>query len=368
MEAGFTAVPWDRLLEGKAAGGDGEAFNILTLGGSVATPVQGLSGEVLMVRNFQQLEALGDEAKGKIIFFNRPMPRAFLNTFMAYGDAVPQRSNGPIEAARVGGIAAIVRSMTTSLDDFPHTGMTHYSADVPAVPAAAISTMGAERLAKLLKEGPVRLRLLLSCETLPDKESANVVGDLPGTSKAEEIVLIGAHLDGWDIGQAAHDDGCGVIHCLEAVRLIQAAGIKPKRTIRVVLYMNEENGVRGGPAYVEDHLAEMHLHHAAIESDRGGLDPRGFTTTARGEAKVAYQRKLDHLRPMDMGVLLPGHGGVDITFLEPHGVTLFGLFPSSQRYFDFHHSDRDRVEEVNERELALGCAAMAYLTSILAEE
>jgi hypothetical protein len=216
----------------------------------------------------------------------------------------------------------------------------------------------------------VKLNLKLACKTLPDVPSANVVGEIVGT-EPEEIVVIGGHLDAWDLGQGAHDDGAGIAHCLEAMRLIQAAGIRPKRTIRCVLYMNEENGVRGARGYAERHQRELMrgTHYAAIESDRGGFRPRGFDSTARDERLAELQRAVEPLRAYHMGAMVKGGGGgVDISFLRPHCKLLFGLIPSTQRYFDFHHSDLDTVTAVNERELALGAAAMAYLASVLADE
>lgn len=323
-----------------------------------------------MVRSFEQLTRLGDKARGKMVFFNRPMNPALLNTFAAYGGAVNQRSLGPISTARAGGIAAIVRSMTTVINDYPHTGATRYQDGVLKVPAVAISTKGAERLASLLRQGPVTLNLQLSCKKLPDVVSANVVGEIVGVNP-QEIVLIGGHLDAWDIGQGAHDDGAGIAHCLEAMRLIQVAGLRPKRTIRCVLYMNEENGVRGARGYVTRHKQDLErgTHYAAIESDRGGFRPRGFDSTAGHERLAELQRMVEPLRSYHMGAMIKGrHGGVDISFLRPYCKLLFGLLTSSQRYFDFHHSDLDRVEAVNERELALGAAALAYLASVLADE
>ncbi len=355
---------------GTGTNGGAEEFRVTALGGSIGTPSTGITGEVLMVRSFDQLRQLGDRALGKIIFFNRPMNPALLNTFSAYGKAVNQRSLGAIQAGRVGGVAAIVRSMTTLINDYPHTGATSYREEVPKVPAVAISTKGADRLAALLEQGPVTVNLKLSCRTLPDVPSANVVGEIVGR-EPDQIVLIGGHLDAWDIGQGAHDDGSGIAHCLEAMRLIQAAGIRPKRTIRCVLYMNEENGVRGARGYAERHKQDLKSgsHYAAIESDRGGLQPRGFDTSARDQRLEELQQFVEPLRRYHMGAMIKGStGGVDISLLEPHCKLLFGLVPSSQRYFDYHHSDLDRIEAVNERELALGAAAVAYLASVLADE
>lgn len=348
--------------------GDAVAIPALALGGSVPTPEGGVEGEVVVVRSFEALAALGDEVHGKIVLFNRPMPRALMSTFQAYGQAVPQRTQGAVLAAEKGAIASIVRSMTTAVDDVPHTGVMHYGEGKPRIPSAAISTRGADQIAERIAMGEkLRLRLEMDCRTLADKVSANVVGELRGRSRPEEIVVIGAHLDCWDVGQGAHDDGAGVAHCLEAVNLLQILGMHPKRTIRVVLFMNEENGLRGAKAYEAAHRDEMKLHVAAIESDRGGFTPRGFTTSARGSDFEALRALTAPLREFDMGALIQGGGGADIGPLGPHGVTLFGLIPSSHRYFDYHHSERDRFEAVNERELGLGAAALAWMAWALAE-
>ena len=255
-------------------GGDAGEVPVLALGGSVATPPEGIEAELVVVRGFEALAAMGERARGKIVLFNRAMPRALRNTFRAYGAAVPQRTNGAVEAAKVGAVAALVRSMTTRVDDVPHTGALRYRDGVPRVPAAAVSTAGADRLAALVKAGkPVRVRLRLSCQTLADVPSANVIGEIPGTDKADEVVVIGAHLDSWDVGEGAHDDGAGCAHALEAMRLIGAVGLRPARTIRAVLFINEENGLRGARAYADEHRDELAKHFAV---GRRGFRAQGF--------------------------------------------------------------------------------------------
>ncbi len=345
-----------------------EPLAALALGNSVGTPAEGVSAEVLMVRSLEQARALGASARGKILFFNRPMPRALVNTFQAYGQTVDQRGSGAIEAGRVGAVACLVRSMTTSQDDFPHTGGMHYDDAVPKVPAVALSTKAAERLARLIETGAsVRVELTADCALRGEVESANVIGEIPGSERPEEIVLIGGHLDAWDIGQGAHDDGAGCVHCLEAARLILAAGLRPKRTIRVVLFMNEENGLRGAHAYARVHALELPRHVAAIESDSGGFLPLGFSTSLPEEGRAAARAIAASLAPYELGALIPGGGGADISVLQPAGVPLFSLVISPQRYFDVHHCDRDRIENVNERELALGAFLLAQLASGLAD-
>jgi hypothetical protein len=353
--------------EAQARIAGGEPLAVLALGGSVATPAEGLEAEVVMVRTHEELVALGDAARGKIVFFNRPMPRALVNTFQAYGEAVPQRTSGAIAAGRAGAVAALVRSVTTALHDHPHTGAMHYADDVPRVPAAALSTLAAERLAARVRAGPVRVWLRLACETLPDVESANVVAELRGTESPDEIVLIGAHLDAWDVGQGAHDDGAGCAHVLEAMRLLRACGIRPRRTIRAVLFMNEENGLRGARAYAAAHAGDRHV--IAIETDRGGAAPRGFGTDADGELRARLQQLLEVLRPYGCGLLVPGDGGgADIAVLKPQGVPLCGLLVAPHRYFDFHHSALDVVDTIHATELALGAAALGWFAAALADE
>ena len=242
-------------------------LTVCALGGSIATPHNGIIAEVVEVKSKEELQKLGDAAQGKIIFFNQPMDKKKITTFEAYGNAVWQRWAGAMEAAKLGAVAAIVRSMTTRLDDVPHTGSMGYEDTIPKVPAAAISTVDANSLsAQLIKNPRSKIQLILTCETLPEVPSANVVGEITGSEKPNEIIVIGGHLDSWDKGHGAHDDGAGIAHTLEALRLLKECGIRPKRTIRAVLFMNEENGGRGGKGYAEKvRTSENHL--AAIETD-----------------------------------------------------------------------------------------------------
>ena len=344
-----------------------EQLDALALGGSCGTTAEGITAEVVMVRSFEQLQALGSAAAGKIAFFNRPMPKALANTFQAYGATVDQRSSGAIEAGKAGAVAALVRSMTTAIDNLPHTGAMHYDDSVPKVPSIALATKSAERLRELLEVRPnLTVRIRLDCETRPDVLSANVVGEIVGTRSPQEVVLVGGHLDAWDVGQGAHDDGAGIAHSLEAARLLLALGIEPARTIRFVLFMNEENGLRGARGYLEAHKAELKDHFAAIESDRGGFLPLGFTTSYRDSAFAELRLGLQPLSEWSMTTLIAGNGGADIGVMAPHGVAMFEMLISPQRYFDHHHCARDVVETVNERELALGAAGLAYLAAWLA--
>lgn len=343
-------------------------LKICALGGSVATPEDGITAEVLEVKSFDELKALGDQAKGKIIFFNRPLDKTKFSTFEAYGGAVNQRGGGAAEAAKAGGIAALVRSMTTRLDDVPHTGAMNYVDTVGKVPAAAVSTIGANLLDSLLSiDKNLKVKLKLSCQTLPDVESANVVGELTGTDLPNEVIVIGGHLDSWDKGQGAHDDGAGCAHTLEALRLLKELNLKPKRTIRAVLFMNEENGLRGGKAYAEkERPGEKHI--AAIETDAGGFSPRGFGVQTDSLRFEKISRWAYLFESIGADKIQKGGGGADIGPLARAGVPVIGLTPERQRYFDYHHSDSDTIDKVNERELELGAEALAILTYVLAQE
>lgn len=345
-------------------------LTVCALGRSVGTPELGVVGEVIEVRNFEEVQALGEKAEGKILFYNRPMDPRHMNTFAAYGGAVDQRSRGAIEAAKVGAAAVLVRSMTTRLDDVPHTGAMRYAADVPKIPAAAISTVDANFLSELLQsDETVRVRLQLSCETLPDVPSANVIGEIVGSEFPEEVIVLGGHLDSWDKGHGAHDDGAGCVQSIEALRLIKSVGLQPKRTIRAVLFMNEENGVRGGKKYAEEAETSGETHVAAIESDRGGFTPRGFSVKSEPTVVDALAEWEYLLEGMGADDIRSGYGGVDIDPLNRSmGTPVIGLVVDSHRYFDYHHSANDTFDKVNERELELGAAAMAILGYVISME
>lgn len=344
-------------------------LSVCALGGSIATPKGGITAEVVEVKSFEELRALGTKAKGKIIFFNRPFDAGKFSTFEAYGGAVDQRSRGAVEAAKVGGVAALVRSMTLAVDDVPHTGTMGYVDSVAKIPGAAVSTLGADLLSDMLKKDQnVRVTLELSCETLPDAESANVVGQITGTEFPHEVIVVGGHLDCWDKGSGAHDDGAGCVQAIEALRLIRELGLKPKRTIRAVMFMNEENGNRGGRAYPVAPQREGEKHIAAMESDRGGFAPRGFTVAADSLVlrRVLGWRPLFEI--LSAGQIDPGYGGVDISPLMDRGVPGFGLHPENHRYFDYHHSANDTIDKVNARELEMGAIVEALLCYLVAEE
>ncbi len=343
-------------------------LTICALGGSIATPKEGITAEVIEVHSLDEAKNLGGKAKGKIVFYNRPMDPTKVQTMEAYGGAVDQRGGGAIEASRVGGVAALVRSMSLAIDDVPHTGAMHYNDSIPKIPSAAVSTAGANMLSEMLKAGKnVRVKIALSCETLPDVESANVIGEVRGSEKPGEVIVIGGHLDSWDKGQGAHDDGAGAVQSMEALRLLNELGLKPKRTIRCVLFMNEENGLRGGKAYAAKHTpGEKNI--AAIETDAGGFAPLGFGVTTDSVTFEKMKKFSAALEAIGADRIQKGGGGADISPLAEAGVPMIGLNPENQRYFDYHHSDKDTIDKVNPRELELGAVAIAIFAYEIAQE
>lgn len=344
-----------------------QAVPICALGGSVGTGKKGITAPVIEVKSFAELQQLGREKiQGKIVFFNRPMNPAYTETFLAYRDAVNQRSSGALEAAKYGAVGAIVRSMNLALDDFPHTGSTRYDDGGAKIPAAAISTNGAELLSRQLKVNPdLTFYFKMNPQTLPDALSHNVIGEIKGTEKPEEIIVVGGHLDSWDLAQGAHDDGTGCMQAIEVLRLMKALQIKPKRTIRAVMFMNEENGLRGGRKYAEVALANNENHLAAVESDAGGFTPRGFSIEATPGKVTTIANWHNLLAPYGLHTIGPGGGGADIGPLKNEKTTLIGFRPDSQRYFEVHHAANDTFDKVNQRELELGGAAMAALIYLI---
>lgn len=342
---------------------------IAALGGSIGTSRRGVSAEVLEVRSFEELRAAGSRATGKIIFFNRPMDPALLSTFAGYGGAVDQRAGGAVEAARAGAVGAIVRSVTSAHDNVPHTGVMSYVDGVPRVPAVAVGIQDAEFLSDaILRDPHARVRLRLSCTTLPDAPSANVMGEVRGSERPDEVIVLGGHLDSWDKGVGAHDDGAGCMQAIEALRLLQELGITPKRTIRAVMFMNEENGSRGGKAYAVDPHRATERAYAAIEADRGGFTPRGFTVQADSAIVERVRGWAPVLDMVGAGRITAGHAGVDVSPIVTAGAVGFGLVVDDQRYFDHHHSANDTLEAVHPRELELGAIASALLVYLLSEE
>ena len=345
----------------------GVTFNvpITALGGSVATPSVGLKAFVVEVQGIEELKALDrEQIEGKIVFFNRPMQADLISTFQAYSGCVDQRYSGAKEASAYGAVGVIVRSMNLRLDDLPHTGaMSYGDQDVSKrIPAAAISTNAAEKLSKLLKLEP-NLKFLFrqQCKTYPDVWSHNVIGEITGSEFPNEIIVVGGHLDSWDLGDGAHDDGAGVVQSMEVLRLFKATGYKPKRTIRVVLFMNEENGLRGGNAYADNALLTGERHIFALESDAGGFTPRGFSFNCSDEEFAQIESWKPLFKPYLIHYFEQGGSGADIRPLKNKYNVLAGLRPDSQRYFDHHHAENDTFDAVNKRELELGAATMTSL-------
>lgn len=340
----------------------------LALGGSVGTPPGGVEAPVLIVEDFAELRERADEVRDCIVLFNRAMGPDGNGGTLSYGDVVPQRTSGAIEAGRLGAVASLIRSVGTADYRLPHTGQMRYSEDVPRIPHAAIAAEDADLIARLLARGrDVRVSMRLSCRDAGLVPSANVIGELRGRERPDEVVVIAAHLDSWDVGQGAHDDGTGVAACIEALRALKELGLRPRRTVRAILYMNEENGLAGGRAYAADFAGELDRHVAAIEMDIGAFGVRGFGVTA-GPGGVEMVRELTRpLAEIGAGEVTQGGGGADIGPLRAHGVPLLGLRSDGTRYFDYHHTEADTLDKVDPTELAKCTAALAYLAYALAE-
>ncbi|MES1217436.1 MAG: M20/M25/M40 family metallo-hydrolase [Bacteroidota bacterium] len=346
-------------------GGNKRSLHVCALGMSVGTPANGIKAEIIEVGNFDELKKLGaDNIKGKIVFFNYHMRPDLL--VGDYGDAVRYRSTGPVEAAKLGAIAVMIRSVTHALDNNPHTGTTTYDSVVKKIPAIACSTMDAEWLHQLLqKEKKVSLFMKMNCEQLPNVQSYNVVGEIRGTEFPGEIITVGGHLDSWDLAEGAHDDGTGVTQSIEVIRALKASQIKPKRTIRAVMFMNEENGAKGADKYAELAVLNKEHHIFAIESDAGGFGAQ----TLGIEGTLAQQMRLRNwlylFKPYGVFEMPDGGGGTDIGPLKKLGAVMCGVNPNSQRYFDHHHSAIDVFEAVNKRELELGAINMTAIVYLV---
>jgi len=349
----------------ESAPGKTNTVNICALGGSVATPALGIKAHVIEVKNFEELETLGKEnIAGKIVFYNRPMQSDLILTYEAYGGCVNQRYQGAIEASKYGAVGVIVRSMNLRLDDLPHTGSMTYD-DLPVnkrIPSAAISTNDAELLSTMLKlNSNTKFYFKQSCKQLKDVQSYNVIGEIIGREFPNEYIVVGGHLDSWDLGDGSHDDGAGVVQSMDVLRLLKESGIKPKRSIRVVLFMNEENGLRGGNKYAEEVQRKGEKHVFALESDSGGFTPRGFSFDC---SDVSFNQVLSWqplFKPYLIHYFEKGSSGADVGPLKTDSNVLAGLRPDSQRYFDHHHASNDTFDAINKRELELGAATMTSL-------
>lgn len=333
---------------------------VLGLGGSVATPPEGIEAEVLVVRSFDELEARRDEARGRIVVFNVP--------FTTYGETVRYRVLGAVAAARAGAVASLVRSVTPHSLYTPHTGGMRYEEGVPRIPHAALTVEDAELLQRLQDRGQrPRLWLYMEAQTLPDVPSRNVVAELVGRERPEEIVVVGGHIDSWDVGQGAMDDAGGCVAAWEAVLLLKRLGLRPRRTIRVVLWTNEENGLRGALAYRDRYRDELDRHVLAIETDAGVFKPEGFGFTGSPEALAIVRAVARLLEPIGADRIWEGGGGADISPLMREGVPGMGLRVDGTRYFWYHHTDADTIDKLDPYELNLCIAALAVMAYVIAD-
>jgi hypothetical protein len=336
-------------------------LRVCAVGNSVGTGEQGIEGQVIEVKSLEEVASLGKaRVAGKIIFFNMVMENRYINPFTAYGLAGAGRRGGASEAAKYGAKGVIIRSLTTKIDEFPHTGSLRYALNIPQIPAIALATADAEALSKALKIEPdLQLYFETHCQMLPEKLSYNVIGELKGTEKPEEIVTVGGHLDSWDLGEGAHDDGTGCMQSIEVGRIFKKLNIRPKRTIRIVMFMNEENGLRGGQKYASEAERLKEKQILAFESDAGGFAPKSIGIG--DEEQIAQAEKMlkwnTLFRPYGVTLQKNG-GGADISPLRPLGAVLSNLQPDANRYFDYHHTTQDTYEAVNMREMQLGAATM----------
>ena len=349
----------------------GDSFlRALSIGNAVGTGAKGIEAEVIEVKSLDEVTALGDKVKGKIIFYNAPMNPTNINPFKSYGESGAQRHAGASRAAQFGALGVLVRSLTTEHDDNPHTGSLRYDEKQPKIPAICISTNAADKLSVALKNEPgLKIFMKSTCEMLPDVESFNVIGEIKGSEKPDEIIVVGGHLDSWDPAQGAHDDGAGSVQSMEVLGLLKRIGYQPKRTIRCVLFMNEENGLKGARKYAEEaKKSEKEKHIFALESDEGGFSPREISFEGDSVAMMQKFSKIQNwsslMKPYGVDIT-KGGSGADVGALQDKNIILAGLRPDPNRYFDFHHTAIDRIEGVNRRELELGAATMTAIVYLI---
>lgn len=364
---------WYRGKESLYLNLDGEYIKVdaLSLGNSQGTDGKTINAPIIMVRSFDELNALPESAvRGKIVFYNYRFRQDFIFTFQGYGDAVKYRGAGPSRAARKGAAGILIRSMSTGEDDFPHTGATHYNDSFAHIPAMALGNRTADKLERACKAGQVMAKLTSECHMMPGLvHSYNVIGEIKGTEHPERIITVGGHLDSWDVGEGANDDGTGCVQSMEVLRAFRALGLKPKCTIRAVLFMNEENGQKGGQAYADSAKVKHEQHILAVETDAGGFSPRGIGTVMTAAQKDKLLQYKNLFLPYGVYDFSRDEGGSDIEPLHDKlGVPLAGLVPDSQRYFDIHHTNNDVFENVNHRELKLGATVLAQLIWTVSEQ
>ncbi|PYL57267.1 MAG: peptidase M28 family protein [Verrucomicrobia bacterium] len=344
---------------------------LCALGPSVATPADGITAEVIAVRNFDELKSLPrDKVVGKIVLFNYPFDKQIAaegRAGEAYGEAVVYRSDGPSAAARQGAVACLIRSVGGADYRLPHTGMTKYANDAPKIPAGAVTSEDADLIVDLVRQGPVKMKLVLTPQQLPDVESYNVIADMKGSEHPEQMIIVSGHLDSWDLGTGAIDDGAGVAVSMEVANLIQKLHFKPKRTIRVIAWMNEENGEAGSKQYAKDHEKEFSNHFAAMETDGGAGHPIGINIKGNPEVKKMFAPVAAILQESGAGILnLVEHCGADIEPLEKAGVPAFSPIQDNRFYFNYHHTAADTLDKIVTKELAENSTVVAVLAYALA--
>ena len=353
------------------AEGTTQKIVLCALGGSVATPADGITAEVVVANNFDELKSLGrDKVAGKIVLFDYPFDKQMAaegHGGDAYGEAVVYRSDGASAAARLGAVAALIRSVGGSEYRLPHTGQMKYAEDAAKIPAGAVTAEDADLIAALVRRGPVRMRLVLTPQQMPDVESYNVIGDIKGSEHPEQVVIVSGHLDSWDLGTGAIDDGAGVAVSMETANLVRKLHLKPKRTIRVIAWMNEENGLMGSKTYGKDHAAEMQSHFAAFETDGGAGHPIGLHIKAKPEVKTMLAPVAAILQDSGAGALeFTEHAGADIEPLDQAGVPTFAPIQDSRFYFNYHHTAADTLDKIVPKELAENSAVVAVAAYALA--
>lgn len=354
----FVSANNPKMLDGRL---ENKYLDVLAIGNSEGTGNKVLTGEVVLVNSFDELENKKEQVKDKIVFFNYPFNETFVRTFAAYGDAAKYRTTGAGRAAKYGAKAVIVRSMSHATDNFPHTGAMRYDTAYSKIPAMAIGLRDADWLAARTTKGNIRVSMKSNAHFLPDTIAHNIIGELKGSVYPDQYITIGGHLDSWDVGEGAHDDGAGIVQTIEVMRALKALGYQPRYTIRFVLFANEENGLRGGTKYFEEAKEKNEKHLFALESDAGGFTPRGIGIDASDDVLKKIKSWSALLKPYGCDNLEKGGGGADIGQLKNVGAVLSSLTPDSQRYFDIHHARSDVFEAVNKRELHLGAVNMAAL-------
>jgi carboxypeptidase Q len=346
-------------------------LHVLGLGGTVATPKGGVTAPVVVVHDWAELDARHEAVKGAIVLYDVAMPAWTEEKGSGYGETVEYRGKGASRAAKLGAVAVLVRSVTAHSLRTPHTGAMTYEEGVAKIPAVAVTVEDATLITRLAAQGPVKIHLRADDQTLPDVASANVIGELRGSERPGEIVVIGGHLDSWDVGQGAHDDGAGAVTMMQALTTLRKLGLVPRRTIRVVLFTNEENGLRGGRAYAKDHAGELGNTVLAVESDSGGFAPRGFSVQTQPDQQDRVKARITDiaalLRPIGATRVTVGHGGADIGPMVASGVPTLGLDTDGRTYFDIHHTDADTLDKVDPAALADDVAAVAALAYVVAD-